>query len=283
MSDPASHDDARIYDQGYRPFDGSLASVRSRFWVISIHELRLAWKDKWFRRIVLGSFMPLVVFAVLTVIKARFSMMLDADLEIWRPFWGIQLFFAMLMVYFTGRNAVGEDLRSGALTVYFSRPVSFSQYLLGKWLAIAVAVLSVTLLPGFVLAVFTWLADPYVGALKMAAWTGGLALAAVCLCLATGWVMLAISSLTGRGRAAGIVWLILFFVSVPLAEGLARGAGFGELQALAFPRASELLTGYLLEGRGSLAGAAWMLLGQLLWAAAGATVVLFRLRRWVRA
>ena len=46
-----NHDDARIYDQGYRPFDGTLASPRSRFWVIAVHELRLAWKEKWFRRL----------------------------------------------------------------------------------------------------------------------------------------------------------------------------------------------------------------------------------------
>ncbi len=99
MSTPETHDDARIYDQGYRPFEGQLASPRSRFLVIAMNELRLAWKEKWFKRLLWVSFIPLIVFAVLVVIQARFSMLLDKELaDIWQSFWGIQLFFSMLMV-----------------------------------------------------------------------------------------------------------------------------------------------------------------------------------------
>ncbi len=284
MSTPETHDDARIYDQGYRPFEGQLASPRSRFLVIAMNELRLAWKEKWFKRLLWVSFIPLIVFAVLVVIQARFSMLLDKELaDIWQSFWGIQLFFSMLMVYFVGRRAIGEDLRTGALTVYFSRPVSFMQYLVGKWLAIAVAVIGVTLLPGLVLAIFRWLAEPATGTAVFARWAGSLVLLSALLGLTMGWVMLAVSSLTQRGRAAGIVWVIIFFVSAGVAEGVTQATGIQALEALSFVRSNAQLAEFLLEGQGSWLQALWMLLGQLAWVVVAAGVVLVRLRRWMRA
>jgi len=285
LSPPEAHDDARIYDQGYRPFEGQLASPRSRFLVIAMNELRLAWKEKWFKRLLWVSFFPLAVFAVLVVIQARFSMLLNKDdlADIWKSFWGIQMFFSMLMVYFVGRRAIGEDLRTGALTVYFSRPVSFMQYITGKWLAIAVAVIGVTLMPGLVLAIFRWLAEPATDLAAFAGWAGSLVLLSALLCLTMGWAMLAVSSLTQRGRAAGIVWVIIFFVSAGVAEGVAQATGIQAFNALSFAKANGQLAEFLLDGEGSWLQALWMFLGQLAWVVVAAGVVLIRLRRWMRA
>jgi hypothetical protein len=277
-----SHDDAKIYDQGYRPFKGELASVRSRFLIIAANELRQAWKSKWFKRIAWFSFGPLIVFAVLVVVAARFEGLGGQMEDIWMPFWGIQMFFAMLMVFFIGRGAVGEDLRTGALTVYFSRPVSFMQYLGGKWVAIGAGVLGVTLLPGIVLAIFRWLAEPDAGVLDFLMWLGSFVLLSGLLALCTGWVVLAISALSGRARTAGIVWVILFFVSFGIGEGLAEATGIYELNAVGFGQASEQLGRTLFEGGGTFFEAFWFCVGQLGWALAGLVVVLIKLRRWVR-
>lgn len=277
-----SHDDARIYDQGYRPWKGELASPRSRFLTITANELRQAWKSKWFKRIAWLSFGPLVVFAVLVVVASHFAALGGQMQDVWIPFWGIQMFFAMLMVFFIGRGAVGEDLRTGALVVYFSRPVSFMQYLAGKWTAICVGVLGVTLLPGVVLAIFRWLAEPDAGVLDFLGWLGSLLLLSGLLALCMGWVVLAVSALSGRARAAGIVWVILFFVSFGIGEGLYNATGIYELNAVGFGQASEQLAGRLFGGDASLADVFWLSVGQLGWAGAGLLVVLFRLRRWVR-
>ena len=198
------------------------------------------------------------------------------------PFWGILMFFALLLVFFSGRGAVGEDLRTSALVVYFSRPVSFMQYLAGKWLAVSVGVLGVTLLPGVVLAVFRWLAEPDATALDFLLWLGALLLLSGLLALCMGWVVLAISALAGRARAAGIVWVILFFVSLGVAEGLSNATGIYQLNAVGFGQASEQLAGILFRRDGSLAEVFWFVVGQLGWAVLGLVVVLFRLRRWVR-
>jgi ABC-2 type transport system permease protein len=277
-----SHDDAKIYDQSYRPWKGELASPRSRFLIIAANELRQAWKDKWFKRIVWFSFGPLIVFAVLTVVAARFAALGGQMPDVWIPFWDVQMFFSMLMAFFIGRGAVGEDLRSGALVVYFSRPVSFIQYLTGKWMAIAAGVLGVTLLPGLVLAVFRWLAEPDATAVDFLRWMGALLALSLLLALCMGWMVLAISALAGRARAAGIVWVILFFVSFGVAEGLSNATGIYELNATGFSQASKHLAGTLFGGDGSFARVFWFTAGQLGWALLGLAAVLFRLRRWVR-
>ena len=277
-----SHDDAKIYDQAYRPFKGELASPRSRFVIIAGNTLRQAWKSKWFKRIVWLSFGPLMVFAVLVVVAARFQALGGQLPNVWISFWGIQTFFSMLIVFFIGRGAVGEDLRTGALTMYFSRPVSFMQYLGGKWLAVAVGVLGVTLLPGIVLAVFRWLAEPDAGVLDFLMWLGSLVLLSGLMALCMGAVILAVSALSGRARAAGIIWVILFFVSFGIGEGLYNATGIYELNAVGFGKASEELAAVLFSGDVSLTDVFWFSLGQLGWALAALVAVLLRLRRWVR-
>jgi ABC-type transport system involved in multi-copper enzyme maturation permease subunit len=277
------HDDARIFDQGYRPFEGQLASVSTRFWVITANELRHALREKWFRRLLWASFMPLIVFAVLVVVRSRFAQLFDnADFEIWMPFWGMQLFFAMIAVFFIGRRAIGEDLRSRALDVYFSRPVSFFQYLFGKWLAVALGVVGVTLLPGLVLALFRWLAEPDTHIADFAAWSASFLVLAALLALSMGWIMLAVSSLATRGRAAGIVWVALFFLSAGLAEALVHATGFSQFDALGFSKSNTALAEFLFKGTGSIDLAAVWIGGQLVWAAAAFGLVLLRLRRWAR-
>ena len=277
-----THDDAKIYDQGYQPFKGELASPRSRFLIIAGNTLRQAWKSKWFKRIVWLSFGPLLVFAVLVVVASRFEALGGQMEDVWIPFWGIQTFFSMLIVFFIGRGTVGEDLRTGALTVYFSRPVSFMQYLGGKWLAVAVGVLGVTLLPGVVLAIFRWLAEPDSRLLDFLMWLGSLVLLPGLMALCMGAVILAISALSGRSRAAGIVWVILFFVSFGIGEGLYNATGIYELNAAGFGAASEQLASVLFSGDAELTDVFWFSVGQLGWAFVALVAVLLRLRRWVR-
>ncbi len=270
---------ARIHDQGYRPFDGRLASVRTRFAAIAVNELRQAWKSKWVRRVEWASFFPLGVLAVLMLVRTRMETVLGPS-RIWLHFWNTQLFFVMLAVYFAGRRAVGEDLRTGALTVYFSRAVDFRQYLLGKWLAVAIAVCVVVLGPGLLLALFGLLADSGTGVEDFLSWLVALLALTGLLCLSGGWVVLAVSSLAGRGRAAGIVWVLLFFLSSAAGAGLAEATGVEGLRALGFVESSLKLAEVLFGHEPAGFNTVWFVLGHLGWAVAGAAVVLFRLRRW---
>ncbi|MBN2496275.1 MAG: hypothetical protein JXR96_16905 [Deltaproteobacteria bacterium] len=274
-------DEARIVDQGYQPFEGKLGSVRTRFAAIAFNEIRQAWKGKWFRRVAVLAFFPLGVFGMLAVLQARMPGLVAFG-GIWPEFASTQIFFAMLMVYYLGRNAVAEDLRTGALTTYFSRPVSFVQYLGGKWLAVAIGVLGVTALPGLLLAGFRWAVEPDTDFLRFTAWAGGLLLFALMLSAVQGAVVLGISACTRRGRTAGIVWVLVFFLSSALSEGLVAATGLGAFRAIGFGQGATYLAEVLLDERGFGHDGAWYALGLAVWTIGAAGIVFFRLRRWRR-
>ncbi len=286
MTAAAQHDPARICDQGYRPFQGEPGSWKQGFWVITRNELRRAWQEKWFRRLLVVSFAPVLVFAVMAIVRARLGALVPPTSQriedLWTGFYRTQHFFSLIVVYFVGQHAVGEDLRTGALLVYFARPLSFGQYLLGKWLAIACGILGVTLVPGLVLALIRWLAEPEAGLLILISWIGALVLSTALLSLTFGAVMLAISSLFQRGRAAGIAWVIAVVSLSSVSEGLSRASAMPELAALSFSQANQQLAGFLLQGKGSGAEASISAAAQLAWSALGFGVVVLRLRRWWR-
>jgi hypothetical protein len=271
--------DARVYDQGYKPFDGPLGSVRTRFWCIAVNELRQAWKSKWFKRFVWVSFFPLGIFAVMVLLKARMQSVLG-DLRVFSRFFEVQLLYVVVAIYFTGRRAVGEDLRTGALAIYFSRPVDFRQYLLGKWLAIAAAVAFVLMGPGLLLALFALVAVPGVTLVETLRVVGALGLLTLLMSLAGGWISLAISGLVGRARAAGIVWVLFFFLSSAVGLAIAGTTGLEGFRALGLGDGSvqlaEVLFGYAEADLDTLVFG----LGLLGWAALGAGIVMLRLRRW---
>lgn len=271
---------ARIHDQGYRPFEGPRGAVHTRWWAIAGNELRQAWKSRWFRRLLWAAFFPLGVFGVLVLVRGRLNAVLGPA-QLWPEFWKVQLFFGVVAVYFTGRGAVGEDLRTGALGLYFARPVDFRQYLLGKWAAVALASAGVLAVPGLVLALFRLAAEPGTGALAVLGWAASLLLLALGMALCGGWVMLAVSALVGRGRAAGIVWIVLYFASSAAGLALAGTTGIDALGCVGIGRASQSLAGWLFGSAGPCppAAAAAGLLG---WTALGLGLTVWRLRRWRR-
>ncbi len=274
-------DTARIHDQGYRPFKGKLGSVRTRFWPIAVNELRLSFRNKWFKRLLWASFFPLGVFSVLVLLRHVMESMLGPS-QVWQNFWRTQLLFAVVAAYFTGRRAVGEDLRSGALTLYFSRAVDFRQYLLGKWLAVALSMGGVLLGPGLLLLVFSAAMDPDLPLSVALSWGAILIALSLLFALSAGWVVLAISSLAGRGRAAGIVWVVVYFASSAAAVALSSALNTPDLVSLGIGDGSMRLANELFSQHADLATCMLSLAGQVAWAILGALVVLLRLARWRR-
>ncbi len=271
--------EARIVDQGFETYSGPLTSVGFRFWAVAAGQLKLAWKEHWLRRVLWMAAMPLVVLSVLVVVQGRMGASFGHLLQPWKIFWGMQVFFAVLVTYFVGRRAVGEDLHSGAMVVYLSRPIGLMGYAFGKWLAMAVFILGVTVVPGLLLALACWLSTG-TSVLRFLADIVGLLVGGGLLALSFGCLMLAVSSLTRRGRTAGILWIGLVFVSAGLADGLAHGTGLTWLRAVGLGEGNARLTLWLLGEESSALDAAAGLAGQLLWSAIALLVLKLRLRRF---
>jgi ABC-type transport system involved in multi-copper enzyme maturation permease subunit len=62
-----------------------------------------------------------------------------------------QTFFVMIVTILTGAGLIANDRRSGALELYFSKPVSRVDYLLGKFVTVSFYCSLVTLFPALIL------------------------------------------------------------------------------------------------------------------------------------
>lgn len=269
----------RILDQGYRPFTGARRSAARVPWVIALEELRQAWKEKHFRRVAWAALLPLLFFGVLVFLK-RFMPMVgfggDEGVRLFR----VQQFWSVFVVFYVGRNAIGEELRTGALELIFSRPVSFSRYLAGKWLALVLAVVGIIVVPVCLLGIFDLLWTPGSDLTRFARLLVSALSAGVLVGLAQGSLMLAISALAGRGTAAGVVWVLLYLVLGGVAEGVSHATG--SVQALAFSLngAGGGLFSNLMGVSIFQAGVPACLAGLVGYSALGAGLTLLRLRRY---
>jgi len=115
---------------------------------------------------------------------------------------------------------VANDLRTGAILVYLSRPLTRRDYVVGKLCVLLALNLAVTLLPGLLLyGVACALAPGQFVTLELA-WLGpAIALHAVVLSLSLSLPMLAVSALSRSGRVAGLAFFGLM-VGLEIVQGI---------------------------------------------------------------
>jgi hypothetical protein len=144
---------------------------------------------------------------------------------------------AVLMVMLMGLIApplISRDVRSRAFLVYFSRPLTPVEYVLGKASVVWAYVLMITGLPAFALYTMAILLSPD---LSLVSQTWDLPLrigaASVVLLIPTTAVALCFSSLTSESRYAGFAWFavwILGWVSYSILSARDSVQGYGAPQ-----------------------------------------------------
>jgi len=120
-----------------------------------------------------------------------------------------------------GSGQIAEDLRTGALQIYFSKPITWFDYLLGKLGTVVAAGLMLTLLPGMILFVATLAFAPDLGflienpllPLKIVAFS-------LLVSVVLGSLVLAFSSLGSRGRMVGVAFAGGYFFTMVLSRVL---------------------------------------------------------------
>jgi ABC-2 type transport system permease protein len=263
-----------LHDVGYRPWDGPLHRGGSAS-VIAATGIHLAWKSRWLRRVMLFAWSPAIMFAggffafeqalddgaigagravsrrldafglIGTLVADSLGGSLEDPEAARRVVWSrLLLAFmrapqAVLLAVVVGLVAprlIAGDLRAKAWLVYFTRPVSRSDYILGKVLVLAAIVSLITLLPAVVLWVVGVLVSPSVQ-VALATWDLPVRIlaAAVAVTLPTVLLALAYSSLTAESRIAAFAWFATW-VACWIAHGALTGA---DLAARARPAATE--------------------------------------------
>jgi len=197
-----------VYEQSYRSHEARGPLRQIRFWPILREGLRLLLARRALLILGMLAWLPLVARVIQVYVVTRFpeaGQLLPVDGRLFGEFLNQQLGFVLLLVIFSGAGLIAEDLRSGAIIVYLSRPLTRRDYVLGK-LGILLGVgLAVTLVPGLLLYfAAVGLAPGSFLEVRLVWIAPAVALHSLAMCLVYGLLMLALSSLSRSARVAGL-------------------------------------------------------------------------------
>jgi len=212
-----------IYDQGYRRYEARAALRATRFWPITREALRLVLARRAFLALFGVAWVQFAARIVQILVVTRFpeaGRVLPIDGRLFGEFLAIQGFWVLMLSVFGGAGLVANDLRTGAILVYLSRPLTRRDYVLGKLGVLLALNLGVTLVPGLLL---------YAAALGLAPeqylewglwWIGpAIVLQATLMSVTMSAVALAVSSLSKSARIAGLAFFGLV-VGLDVARGI---------------------------------------------------------------
>jgi len=204
-----------IYDQGYRRYEARAPLHQIRFWPITREALRIILLKRAFLGLIAVSFLPFLVRVGQIYIVTRFpeaGRVLPIDGRLFGDFLNGQIGFTILLSIFGASGLIANDLRTGAILVYLSRPLTQRDYIVGKLLVPLSLNLAVTLVPGLVLYLVGLSLAPEQYLKWSLAWIAPAIVAhAVAVSLVVSLVVLAISSLSRSARVAGLAFVGLIF------------------------------------------------------------------------
>lgn len=197
-----------IYDQGYRRYEARSPLRKARFWPITREALRLVLSKRAFLGLIAGAFIPFVVRVVQIYVVTRFpeaGRILPVDGRLFGDFLNQQIGFTILLSIFGASGLVANDLRTGAILAYLSRPLTRRDYVLGKLLVPLALNLAVTLVPGLLLYVAGLSLAPELYLKWELAWIApAIVVHGLAISLVVSLLTLAISSLSRSARVAGL-------------------------------------------------------------------------------
>ena len=150
-----------VYKRSYRGYAGTLTPAWSRFLVLTRAALHGMFRSKFLTAVfVLCFFYPLgcavAIYlnhnaSLLLLLRARSSNLFDIGGKFFLILTGVQGSLAFFLTAFIGPGLVSPDLANGALPLYFCRPFSRAEYVLGKLAALFWVLSAITWVPGLIL------------------------------------------------------------------------------------------------------------------------------------
>jgi len=197
-----------IYDQSYRKYEAREAARRVRFWPITREALRLVLAKRAFIGLMLVSSMFFLFRIGQVYVVTRFpeaNRVLPVDGRLFGEFLNQQIGFTILISIFGGSGLIASDLRTGAILVYLSRPLTRRDYILGKLGVVLGLNLAVTLVLGLLLYGISIALAPELFMKWSLAWIAPAIVAhSLLISLTVSLLTLAISALSRSARVAGL-------------------------------------------------------------------------------
>ena len=203
-----------IYEQAYRKYEARAPLRPVRFWPITREALRLILAKRAFIGLLIAACIPFVVRVVQIYVVTRFpeaNRVLPVDGRLFGEFLNQQIVFTVFLSIFGGAGLIANDLRTGAILVYLSRPLTRRDYVLGKLGVLLALNLAVTLVPGLLLYLIGLALAPDLFLKWELAWIGpAVVFQAFLIALSVSLLALAVSALSRSARVAGLGFVGLF-------------------------------------------------------------------------
>lgn len=144
-----------IHSDGYRPYLGRRHTHERAWLVITAAGVRAVFLNRRLLGLLLVAWVPFVVRAVQIYAATNFPQapFLQISPNMFHDFLRQQDLFVFFITVWVGSGLIANDLRSNALQVYFSKPVTRAEYVGGKLGILACFLLLVTWLPAMLLLV----------------------------------------------------------------------------------------------------------------------------------
>ncbi len=206
-----------IYDQGYARWEGSLRRRPLRWWPIVRRNFPAELRRRRTLLLLMLAWAAVLVQGVILYgdLRAggllRSSGLLKGGMLYFYQAVNHQGPFVLLFVLLSGTELISRDRRYQALQIYFSRPLTRNDYILGKLGIVAAFVFLVSWLPVLVLWLFAVIVSTQPGYLA-SVWMAPLSLTVYCAVwsLAAGLLILALSSLARRSAIIAVSWVLLY-------------------------------------------------------------------------
>lgn len=233
-----------VYKRVYRPYAGPLVLERTRFLVVARYALLEVFESRVFTAYLVLCLVPFLAEAAAIYVAnfpaARILLRIPGEADPLRPeFFAatltVQGVLAFLLTAWLAPTLIAPDLANGALPLYFSRPLSRPEYLLGKATVLFGLLSLITWVPcltlfvlqaGFAGAAWTFANLRVAGAIFAGAWIWILVLSFLGLAISA-WVRL-------RLVASAALFAVFF-------TGLAFGEAWSEVLRNPWGRLGNLL------------------------------------------
>ena len=212
-----------IYEQTYRTYEGK-ARGWLRWWVMVTQELRVLSRS-WAFRGLFGLGMLHVFFRGIQVLgydlissrPERYAIslqdiaMLEVNTRMFFDFIRMQSPIVFVTTILAGSGMIANDFRYNLMEIYFSKPLTWRDYVVGKSVALIIVGLLLTAVPGLLLLAMHNLLLPGMDTLRETYWwAGSITLFSLALVLPCALGVLAGSALLSSQRFAGIaVFMVL--------------------------------------------------------------------------
>lgn len=215
-----------VHKRSYHAYAGELTPRRSRFLILSRYAFRKALSSRFLSVYFALCFIYPLAFALALYANHNQRLLalfhtdafFDVSARVFFQFLGVQGTMGFILTVFVGPGLVSPDLANNALPLYFSRPFSRAEYVLGKAFVLLALLSLVTWVPGEVLFLIQ---SSLAGGGWMLAnlWImGSIFLGSALEIIVFSLLALALSAWIRRRLAAGAALLGVFFF----------GAGFGQ-------------------------------------------------------